>query len=77
MFPVRELEMSPGRPAGSIKTVVPRHNAQRIDARLVTEVGTIARGQGLKVDLCQHDPSNAVAQAIVSVGLFLPANQNR
>jgi hypothetical protein len=59
--------MSPGKPAGIIKTVVPRHNAQRIGNKLAAEVKSAVSGRGARADL--HQPgrgsSGALIQAIV------------
>ena len=59
--------MSPSRQVGDIEVTVPRHNAQRIGAKLKAEVETIAHSQGLRVDASQPDYDNTLAQAIVRV----------
>ena len=59
--------MSPSQPVGDIEVTVPRHNAQRIGAKLKAQVETIARSQDLRVDASQPDYDNTLAQAIVCV----------
>src|ERR1700736_3535385 len=59
--------MSPSQFVGDIKVTVPRHNAQRIGAKLKAEVETIAHNQGLRVDASQPDYDTTLAQAIVRV----------
>jgi hypothetical protein len=59
--------MSPSQPVGDIQVTVPRHNAQRIGAKLKAEVESLAHSQGLRVDASQPDYDNTLAQAIVRV----------
>ncbi|KAF8910674.1 hypothetical protein CPB84DRAFT_1958505 [Gymnopilus junonius] len=56
--------MAPAKPVKNIKLQVPRHNAQRINAKLTTEVKTRAKAQGVLVDTVQ--PSSRLSQAIES-----------
>ncbi|KAF7312270.1 hypothetical protein MIND_00240000 [Mycena indigotica] len=64
--------MAPGRPARSIKIRVPRHNAQKIGAKLSGEVQQQARKQAIRVDTTQpnSESSAAIAQAVVRMTLY-------
>lgn len=57
--------MAPGRPVKVIKLKVPRHNAQRVGAKLGAEIKNLAKVQKIKADIYQ--PSPEVAQAIVRI----------
>jgi hypothetical protein len=57
--------MSPSQPVGDIEVTVPRHNAQRIGAKLQAQVEATAHSQGKRVDASQPDYDNTLAQAIV------------
>ncbi|KAJ8462928.1 hypothetical protein ONZ45_g17759 [Pleurotus djamor] len=59
--------MAPGRPVSSIKVRVPRHNAQRLGAKLNAQVQSIVKTEGIVADTYQptHD-SVALSQAIES-----------
>ena len=59
----RALFMAPAKAVKNIKVKVPRHNAQRINAKLSAEVANQARTQGILVDTVQ--PSSKLSQAIV------------
>ncbi|PPQ69311.1 hypothetical protein CVT25_005912, partial [Psilocybe cyanescens] len=56
--------MAPAKPAKNISLRVPRHNAQRINIKLSTEVENQAKLQHVLVDTAQ--PSSRLAQAIES-----------
>ncbi|KAG5353535.1 hypothetical protein C0989_005982 [Termitomyces sp. Mn162] len=56
--------MAPGRPVKVIKLKVPRHNAQRVGAKLGAEIKNLAKVQKIKTDIYQ--PSPEVAQAVES-----------
>ena len=55
--------MAPSKPVKNIKLSVPRHGAQRINAKLTVEVKSQAKAQGVLVDTVQ--PSSRLTQAIV------------
>lgn len=55
--------MAPAKSVKNIKIQVPRHNAQRINAKLTVEVKSQAKAQGVLVDTVQ--PSSRLSQAIV------------
>lgn len=55
--------MAPGRPAKTIKVKVPRHNAQRVGAKLGAEIKNIAHARNIRAEIYQ--PSPEVAQAVV------------
>ena len=42
--------MAPGRPVSSIKVRVPRHNAQRLGAKLNAQVQSIVKTEGIVAD---------------------------
>ncbi|KAF8968149.1 hypothetical protein BDZ97DRAFT_2073201 [Flammula alnicola] len=56
--------MAPAKPVKNIKLKVPRHNAQRINAKLSIEVKNQAKAHGVLVDTTQ--PSSKLGQAIES-----------
>ncbi|PPQ82628.1 hypothetical protein CVT26_001439, partial [Gymnopilus dilepis] len=56
--------MAPSKPVKNIKLSVPRHGAQRINAKLTVEVKSQAKAQGVLVDTVQ--PSSRLTQAIES-----------
>lgn len=55
--------MAPGKPVGVIKVKVPRHNAQKITAKLREQVDIQANTSGVRTDV--HQSSHEMAQAIV------------
>lgn len=55
--------MAPGKPVGVIKVQVPRHNAQRMGAKLTAEVEAQADSAGVRTDVGQS--SHEMTQAIV------------
>ncbi|KAF9490585.1 hypothetical protein BDN71DRAFT_1399669 [Pleurotus eryngii] len=59
--------MAPSRPVGTVKVRVPRHNAQRLGAKLGAQVKSVAKAKAIVADTYQptHD-SVALAQAIES-----------
>ena len=59
--------MAPAKPAKNIRLKVPRHGAQRINAKLSEEVRHQAKIRGILVDPAQ--PSSKLGQAIVRVQL--------
>ena len=56
--------MAPAKANKVIRIKVPRHNSQRINAKLSTEVKHLARMKKVLVDTAQ--PSSRLTQAIVS-----------
>ena len=60
--------MAPTKAVKNIKVKVPRHNAQRINAKLCVEVKNQAKTQGILVDTVQ--PSSKLSQAIVKLSLL-------
>lgn len=60
--------MAPTKAVKNIKVKVPRHNAQRINAKLCVEVKNQAKTQGILVDTVQ--PSSKLSQAIVRCPCF-------
>ena len=56
--------MAPSKVTKDIRVKVPRHNSQRINAKLSTEVKNHARMRKVLVDTAQ--PSSRLTQAIVS-----------
>lgn len=56
--------MAPSKATKDIRVKVPRHNSQRINTKLSTEVKNHARMQMVLVDTTQ--PSSRLTQAIVS-----------
>ena len=61
--------MAPAKATKDIRVKVPRHNAQRINAKLSTEVKHHARMKKVLVDTAQ--PSSKLTQAIVSHSVFV------
>ena len=64
---VNNIRMSPSQHAGDIKVSVPRHNSQRLGAKLKAEVKKIARSQGQRADVNQTSYDLALAQAMVDI----------
>jgi hypothetical protein len=61
--------MSPGKPAGAIKVLVPRHNSQPVSSELDAAIQALVEAQNTKIDTAPAgcDPSStALSQAIVS-----------
>ncbi|GLB40435.1 hypothetical protein LshimejAT787_0803060 [Lyophyllum shimeji] len=56
--------MAPGRPVKVVKIKVPRHNAQRVGAKLNGEIKHLARTRNIRAEIYQ--PSPEVAQAAQS-----------
>ncbi|KAG6820958.1 hypothetical protein H0H93_009194 [Arthromyces matolae] len=56
--------MAPGRPVKVIKLKVPRHNAQRVGAKLGGEIKNLAKAQKIRAEIYQ--PSPEVSQAVES-----------
>lgn len=63
--------MARGKPVRSIKILVPRHNAQKIGAKLSGEVAVQARAQDVRADTYQPNSESAAAlnQAIVCLSI--------
>lgn len=57
--------MAQRKPAKIIKLRVPKHNSQRLNPKLSTEVKSIARKQKIRIDTYQQESSSALAQAVV------------
>jgi len=55
--------MAPAKPFKDIKLTVPRHNTQRVSAKLGIELRKQGKAQGVLVDAAQ--PSSRLAQSIV------------
>ena len=60
--------MAPSKATKHIRVKVPRHNSQRINAKLSAEVENQARMKRVLVDTAQ--PSSRLTQAIVSYSIF-------
>jgi hypothetical protein len=60
--------MAPSKATKDIRVKVPRHNSQRINVKLSTEVKHHARRQKALVDTAQ--PSSRLTQAIVCNSVF-------
>lgn len=58
--------MAPGKPVGTIKIRVPRHNAHRIGVKLDAEVRSQAEAENIRVETYQPD-QESLAQAVVCI----------
>ena len=61
--------MAPGRPHADIKVKVPRHNAQRLGAKLSAQVKVVAATDGVRVDTFQTN-EEIINLAVVSAGVL-------